>query len=39
MKEPRTPMGTVVLMAVFVVMIVALWSNVYFTVLSRGVTQ
>lgn len=39
MKEPKTPMGTVAVMTVFFVLLVALWANVYFTVLSRGVTQ
>ena len=39
MKEPQTPMGTIALMLVFLVLIAALWGNVYLTVLSRGVTQ
>jgi hypothetical protein len=32
-------MGTVVLIAVFLVMLVALWFNAYLLLLSRGVTQ
>jgi hypothetical protein len=32
-------MGTIALLAVYVVIILLLWGNVYFTMLSRGVTQ
>lgn len=32
-------MGTLVLLAVFIVLIIALWTNVYLVMLSRGVTQ
>jgi len=39
LKEPKTPMGTVVVLVVFIVMLVALWANAYFVMLSRGVTQ
>lgn len=35
-KEPDTPQGTIVLIAIFLVMTVALWFNAYFIVLSRG---
>ena len=35
-KQPDTPQGTVVLIAVFAIMTLALWFNAYFTVLSRG---
>lgn len=35
-REPDTPMGTVVLIAIFLIMTVVLWFNVYFIVLSRG---
>ena len=35
-KEPDTPMGTVVLIAIFAVMTLVLWFNAYFIVLSRG---
>jgi hypothetical protein len=38
-KEPETPMGTIALLAVYAVIIVLLWGNVYLTMLSRGVTQ
>jgi hypothetical protein len=38
-KEPDTPQGTLVLMGVFVLMIIAFWANAFFTVLSRGATQ
>ncbi len=39
MKDPDTPKGALALMLVYVLIIIALWSNVYFTVLSRGATQ
>lgn len=39
MKEPTTPQGTIALMAVYLVIVIALWANVYFTMLSRGVTE
>lgn len=39
MKGPDTPQGTIALMLVYIVILVALWSNVYFTMISRGVTQ
>ncbi len=38
-KEPDTPMGTIALLAVYLVIILLLWGNVYVTMLSRGVTQ
>jgi hypothetical protein len=39
MKGPDTPQGTIALMLVYIVIVVALWTNVYMTMLSRGVTQ
>lgn len=39
MKGPKTPQGTIALLLVYAVIVIALWSNVYFTMLSRGVTQ
>jgi hypothetical protein len=38
-KEPTTPQGTMALLAVYLVIVIALWANTYFTMLSRGVTQ
>ena len=38
-KGPDTPQGTIALLLVYVVIIVALWTNVYMTMLSRGITQ
>lgn len=38
-RNPNTPMGTVVLLIVFLVILVALWANAYSVLLSRGVTQ
>jgi hypothetical protein len=39
MKEPQTPQGTIALLLVYLVVIIALWGTAYFTVLSRGMTQ
>ena len=39
MKGPDTPQGTIALILVYAVIIIALWSNVYLTMISRGVTQ
>ncbi len=39
MKGPDTPQGTIALLLVYLVIIVALWTNVYMTMISRGVTQ
>lgn len=39
MKEPDTPQGTIVLMLLFALLLVALWGSAYLTVLSRGMTQ
>lgn len=38
-KSPDTPKGTIALLAVYVLILVGLWANVYFTMLSRGGTQ
>jgi hypothetical protein len=37
-KKYKTPQGTVVLMIVFVLLIIALWGSTYLTLLARGVT-
>ena len=37
-KEPQTPQGTIVLMIVFVVLIIALWGSAYLTMMARGGT-
>ncbi len=39
MKDPDTPKGTIALLAVYVLIIIALWGNVYLTMISRGTTQ
>jgi len=39
MQDPQAPKGTVALMAVYFVVIVALWTFSYLTMLSRGVTS
>lgn len=35
-KGPDTPMGTIVLIAIFAVLLLGFWFNAYFIVLSRG---
>ena len=37
-KEPQTPQGTIVLMVVFIILIIALWGSAYLTMLARGGT-
>lgn len=39
MKEPDTPKGTLVLLALFLLLTLTLWGNAYFIMLSRGATQ
>lgn len=34
----KTPQGTVVLMVVFIILLIALWGSAYLTMLSRGAT-
>lgn len=38
-REPDTPQGTIALLLVYALIILALWGNVYFTMLSRGIAQ
>jgi hypothetical protein len=38
-KDPDTPKGTIALMLLYMLIIVALWGNAYATMLSRGVVQ
>jgi hypothetical protein len=38
-KDPDTPKGAIALMIIYAFIILALWGNVYLTVLSRGATQ
>ncbi len=33
------PVGTIAILIVYALLLLALWGNVYFTLLSRGVTQ
>ena len=39
MKEPQSPQGTITVLVIYVVLVVALWGSAYLTMLSRGVTQ
>lgn len=34
----KTPSGTIALMIVFIILLVALWGSAYLTMLSRGAT-
>ncbi|RIK52355.1 MAG: hypothetical protein DCC57_09995 [Chloroflexi bacterium] len=38
-QGPDTPQGTIALLLVYLLVILALWGNVYFTMVSRGVAQ
>lgn len=33
------PVGTVTVLIIYALILIALWANVYFTLLARGVTQ
>ena len=35
----KIPQGTIALMVIFVILIIALWGSAYLTMLSRGVTH
>lgn len=35
----KTPQGTIALMVIFIILIIALWGSAYLTLLSRGATQ
>lgn len=37
-RDYKPPQGTVVLMIVFLILIIALWGSAYLTLLSRGAT-
>ena len=37
-NSPQTPQGTIVLMIVFIVLLIALWGSAYLTMLARGGT-
>lgn len=39
MKEPQTPQGTIVVLVLYILLVVALWGSAYLTMLSRGITQ
>jgi hypothetical protein len=39
MKEPDTPQGTLALLLVYALIVIALWGSAYLTMLSRGTTQ
>lgn len=37
-KDYKAPMGTVVILALYLILIVVLWGSTYLTMLSRGGT-
>lgn len=37
-KKYKAPQGTIAIMIIFVILIIALWGSAYLTLLSRGVT-
>lgn len=39
MRDPEAPKGTIALLLLYFLVIVALWGSAYMTMLSRGVTQ
>jgi hypothetical protein len=37
-KKYKAPQGTVAIMVIFIILLIALWGSAYLTMLSRGVT-
>jgi len=37
-KEYKVPAGTITILVIFVLLIIALWGSAYLTLLSRGAT-
>lgn len=37
-KDYKVPAGTIAILVIFVLLIIALWGSAYLTMLSRGVT-
>ncbi|MCA9933730.1 MAG: cytochrome c oxidase subunit 2A [Ardenticatenaceae bacterium] len=37
-KKYKAPQGTVAIMIIYVILIIALWGSAYLTLLSRGIT-
>lgn len=38
-KDYKAPQGTIALMVIFLLLIIALWGSAFLTMLSRGVTS
>lgn len=38
-KKYKTPQGTIAILIIYILLIVALWGSAYLTMLSRGITQ
>ena len=37
-KKYKTPQGTIALLIIFIILMIALWGSAYLTLLQRGVT-
>ncbi|RMG94309.1 MAG: cytochrome c oxidase subunit 2A [Chloroflexi bacterium] len=35
----KTPQGTIAILVIYILLIIALWGSAYLTMISRGVTQ
>lgn len=38
-KKYKVPQGTIAILIIYILLIIALWGSAYLTLLSRGVTQ
>ena len=38
-KEHKVPAGTITILIIYILLIIALWGSAYLTLLSRGVTS
>ena len=37
-KKYKTPQGTIALLIIFIILMIALWGSAYLTLIARGVT-
>lgn len=38
-KDYKAPQGTIAIIVIYIILIIALWGSAYLTLLSRGLTQ
>lgn len=38
-KKYKAPSGTIAILVIYIILIIALWGSAYLTMLSRGMTQ